>query len=183
MQANKCLALWKILILIWLFTGPHYLYTVVNASSHQCLTIKEVIDTNDKINIDSNYEHGKEHYPRYSYAGLSDNFLIKKVPDITLCAGDIRSIEIKRQPFSQPHIPNYVISIHLESAAATKISDYTKRNLDKRIAIEIDGTIFAIPKILEEIREELDLTLGGWSLKEIERELRKISNNIVIHEK
>lgn len=52
--------------------------------------------------------------------------------------------------------------------------------MNKHIAIEIDHRIFVIAKILEEIQEELDLSGGGLNLEEIEKEFRKVSNNVVI---
>ena len=49
----------KILVLILLFNGFHCSDIQANAKSYHCLNIKEVVDTEDKIGIDSNYEYGK----------------------------------------------------------------------------------------------------------------------------
>lgn len=172
----------KILILVLLFGVFHCSYIQANAKNYHCLNIKEVVDIEDKIGIDSNYEYGKRLFPQYTDAELSENFLVKKIPDLSLCRDDIRLIEVEREPFTQPHLtPGYVVSIHLQSVAASKISEYTKRNIDKQIALEIDGRSFAVPTILEQVKVKMRLFVGA-DLEEIKRELGKISNNIVIHD-
>lgn len=142
------------------------------------LNLKQVIDTDNNINSD--YEYGKELYPQYSYQGLSDSFLIKKSPDISISPNEIELIKIRRMPFVPASISAYIVSIHFNPSAVKKIKAYTKRNVDKRIALEIDDKIFVIAKILDVLQDEAKITLRQRSLEEIERELRKISNNVVI---
>ncbi len=142
------------------------------------LNLKQVIDTNDSIN--SNYEYGKKLYPQYSYEGLSDSFLIKKYPDISIGPNEIESVRIKRMPFAPPSMSAYIVVIHFDPSAAKKIRAYTKKNLNKRIALEIDGRIFAIVKVLDVEEYELNITLSKRNLKEIEKELLKKSKNVVI---
>jgi preprotein translocase subunit SecD len=155
----------------------------LDAKSHSCLNIREVIEGDNNTKVSSDYEYGQSLYPRYEDAGLSENFLIKKIPDVSLCQVDIKSIEVEEQPFSQPHLRVYFVSIYLNTLAANKVSGYTRSNMGKHIALEIDGRIFAVPKILEEVKTKIKLTAGWNGLEEIKRELGKISDNIIIHEK
>jgi len=141
------------------------------------LNIKQVIETDDNIN--SNYEYGRNLYPQYSYHGLPDNFLIKKDPDISISPKDIELVEIKRMPFSPPNMQVYTIAIHFHPIAANKIKAYTEQNLSNRIALEIDGKIFVIVKVLDITKDEVNITLGKISLDEIEKEVRKICDNVV----
>jgi hypothetical protein len=173
-----------ILVLILAFTSFFVPDIEATERSSHCLNIKQVIDDNGKtIGIDPNYELGKRIYPGYASEEVSESFLIKKVPDISLCKEDVKLIEIETEPFTQPHLaPGYIVTIHLQAAAANRISNYTKRNLDKRVAIEIDGTIFAIPKILEQVKTKMRL-FAGSDLEDIKRVLGKISDKIVIREK
>ena len=171
----------KAFLLCFLFASLHCPDIQANGQTYYCLNIKKVIDSEDEIVIDSEYESGKRLYLRYSSAGLSENFVVKKTPDMSLCPEDIKLVEIERQPFAQTHLTTYIVSIRLHGAVGSKISNYTERNLGKRIAIEIDGRILAIPKILDVVHEEMRL-MSGWNLEEIQREFGKVSNSIVVRD-
>ena len=144
------------------------------------LVFKEVITDQDVPFNPSRYVFGRHLYPQYSYHGLPENFLIKKSPDISIAPTDIESVSIVRNPFSQSHVLHYMSTITFKPRVANQLFEYTKRNLEKRIAIEIDGRILAIPTILQPIENILLLDTAGMPIEVLQSTFQKISANVTV---
>ena len=142
--------------------------------------LKQVIeDTNLKAN--DNYEYGRELYPRYKESGLPDDFLIKKAPDLCIEPVHIKEIRISKQPpFPGAH-QSYEIKITFDKLAASKMIVFTKSNLKKRIAMEVDGEIISIAPILDPIEDVLIIFVASEkSIQEMKAIYFRISKNIIV---
>lgn len=146
------------------------------------LNIKQVI-TNTKMIDNSDYEYGKMLYPQYSYEGLSEYFMIKKTPDISFEPKDIKLIKIIREPWIPDNKLEFTVNINFYSSGQKKINPYSRQNINKKVALEIDGKIFVIATILENIESEMKISVSNKTAQTIAAELRKVSNNITIKEK
>jgi hypothetical protein len=162
------------LILVFGFSGGQRQQEAVHR-----LNIKQVI-TDEKPGINSNYEYGKELYPEYSYHGLPETFLIKKSAGISFRPSDIESIRIAKLLFIPADLEEFTVTITFTSSAGKRLHDFTKRNLDSRIALEIDRKIFIIATIMDPIGSIMNITVGNRSVEEIRKELSKVSKNIII---
>jgi len=107
--------------------------------------------TVQEVPSDKNYEYepGKRLYPKYSYEGLPEDFVIKKSSDLSLTYKDIKEVEIERAPAYPFSLSAYTVRIHLWKESAERMRIFSVKHIDKRVAIEIDGKIFAIPTILD----------------------------------
>ena len=142
--------------------------------------LKQVIeDSNLKVN--NNYEYGRELYPRYKESGLSNDFLIKKVPDLCIDPVHIKEIRISKQPpFPGAH-QSYEIKITFDKLAASEMIVFTKSNLKKRIAMEVDGEIISIAPILDPIEDVLIIFVASEkSIQEMKAIYFRISKNIIV---
>jgi hypothetical protein len=126
------------------------------------------------------YEQGKYLYHDYSLMGLPENFLIKKTPDISFNPSEIEWVEITKMPFVQPGILAYDIKIVFDESAKEKIRKYTSRNVNKRIALEIDEKILAIATIVEPVATEMVISVSDKTVDELEKEFSKVSEKISI---
>ena len=144
------------------------------------LVFKEVITDQDVPFNPGRYVFGRHLYPQYSYHGFPENFLIKKSPDMSIAPTDIESVSIVRNPFSQSHVLHYMSTITFKPRVANQLFEYTKRNLEKRIAIEIDGRILAIPTILQPIENILLLDTAGMPIEVLQSTFQKISANVTV---
>jgi len=160
---------------ILVFSSP----THANQGRTNCLNVRQ-ISVNPDLNSDPNYEPGRELYPKYSYHGLPDNFLVKRIPDISINSIDISLIKIKKMQFSSSSGEVYTVTIYLDSTAARKMQEYTMENLGKKVALETAGKIFVVVTIVNVISDELNITLLGKDIDEVEMQLRKLSQNIVV---
>ena len=59
---------------------------------------------------------------------------------------------------------------------------FSAKHLDKRVAMEIDGKIFKIATIIDIMSDEVLVTIARSSLSEIEKEFKKVTDNIRIKE-
>ncbi len=162
------------LVLLFGFSGGERHQEAVH-----CLNIKQVI-TDEKPSINSNYECGKELYPEYSYHGLPETFLIKRSADISFRPSDIESIRIAKLPFIPAGLQEFTVTITFTSSARKRLHDYTRRNLNSKVALEIDHKIFVIATIMDSIGSIMNITVGNRSVEEIRKDLSKISKNIII---
>jgi len=144
-----------------------------------CLNVRQII-VDPNLSTNPNYEPGRELYPKYSYHGLPDDFLVKKTPDISINASEIKLIKIKRMPFSSLSDQVYTVTFYLDSRAAKKMQEYTVTNVGKKVALETADKIFVVATILNVISDELSITVLGKDVGEIEVQLRKLSQNIVV---
>lgn len=133
---------------------------------------------------DKNYEYepGKGLYPRYSNEGLPEDFVIKKIPDLSLTYRDIKKVEIQRAPAYPSSLSAYTVRIHLWKESAERMRIFSAKHLDKRVAMEIDGKIFKIATIIDIMSDEVLVTIARSSLSEIEKEFKKVTDNIRIKE-
>lgn len=146
----------------------------------QYLLIKKVIDSGEDKMVSMDYEYGEKKFPDYEYHGLSEYFLIRKKADIVVKPRDVKLIEIKKVRSSQSHILLHEVTIYFNPLAAKKVSDYSKMNLKKKFALEIDKKVFFIGKIVEVVETKMTLTFMKRSLEEIMMNLKKLSNNIIV---
>ena len=144
------------------------------------LVFKEVITDQDVPFEPARYVFGRHSYPQYSYHGLPEHFLIKKSPDISIAPTDIESVRIVRNQFSASYMLHYMSTITFKPSVANHLFEYTKRNLKKRIAIEIDGRILAIPTILQPIENVLLLDTAGMPIDVLQSTFQKISTNVTV---
>jgi len=121
---------------------------------------------------------GKGLYPSYSHGGLPEDFAIKKSPDLTLTYRDIKEVEIERAPAYPSDLSAYTVRIHLWKESAERMRIFSAKHIDKRVAIEIDGKIFAIPTILDIMSDDVLITIVRRSLSEIESEFKKVTDKI-----
>ena len=146
-------------------------------SENAFLRFKTVID-DPKIKPNSKYEHGKELYPKYSYQGLSDSFLIKKSADITIASNEIESIEIKKMPYVPANMLQFTVILFFKNDAAKKLHSYTKGKINERVALEIGVKIYFIALIIEPIEREMNITVANRTLEEITSDFAKVSKKI-----
>lgn len=138
------------------------------------------VETNLSSFSETAYVKGKELYPEYSYHGLPENFLIKKTPDVTIDPKGIRMVEIRKMRFAPVNMPAYTIIFHFNTSTAIKIRNYTKENLNTHVALEVDGKIFVIAKILDVVENKLNISVAKKDINEIKCTVRKISRKIII---
>jgi preprotein translocase subunit SecD len=146
------------------------------------LNIKQVI-TNSKMIDNSDYESGKMLYPQYSYEGLPEYFMIKKTPNVSFEPNDIKLVEIIKEPWISDDMLQFTVNIFFNSSGRDKIYAYSKQNINKKVAIEIDSKILVIATILEKIENEMTVIINKKTAPTISAELRKVSNKIIIKEK
>lgn len=128
------------------------------------------------------YEPGKRLYPRYSHEGLPEDYVIKKSPDLSFSYKDIKEVEIERAPAYPSTLSAYTVRVHLWKEPAERMRIFSTKHIDKRVAIEIDGKILAIPTILDIMSDEVLITVARRSLPEIESEFKKVTEKIIIKE-
>jgi hypothetical protein len=178
----RCLKGNVVFVLMLLVITLQPIGTDGTAKDCECLNFRGVLDSDSGKNVGSDYEYGRDLYPRYPLAGLSSNFLVRKRPDISLCSEDLKLIEISREPLFEPTKPGYVISLHLQSAAATRINQYTKTHIGKQIATGIGEKIQAISVIMDEIKDVLEISVANRTLQEIQNELMTLCREIRVHD-
>jgi len=162
------------MMVLLLVCNSYFIEARSTPSQHLPLNFKNVLETRE--GRDHEYEPGKDIYPRYSYAGLPEDFAIRKSPDFSLTYEDIQSVEIKKG-FS-PHIEVYTLTINLNKEAAERMRVFSEKYLKKRVAVEIDGKIIEIVTIIGVAGDQFILTIGRTSPSEIEREFRKVTDKI-----
>jgi hypothetical protein len=89
-------------------------------------------------------------------------------------------VEIERAPAYPSSLSAYTVRIHLWKESPERMRIFSAKHIDKRVAIEIDGKIFAIPTILDVMSDEVLITVARRSLSEIESEFRKVTDKIRI---
>jgi len=174
LSAFEGAVLFLLLILIPSFSQGELQGVAVHA-----LNIKQVT-TDKSLEINANYEYGKNLYPQYSYHGLPKSFFIKKSADISFRPSDIESIEIRKPPFIPPGLEEFTVTITFSRLAGQRLRDYTEQNVHNKIALEIDNSIFVIATIMDPMETVMNITVGNRSIAEIKDELSKISENIIV---
>ena len=149
------------------------------AANDSCLNFKKVID-NNRLKIDSNYMYGKDIYPRYKFQGLSENFLIRIEPNISIPSSKIESVKVIKIDNKQIKYNQYMIIIKFSYDISEKIFKYTNENINQKIAIEINGNIFNIFTIFTPVREEMRIGIVNQSLDDIIQILSNICDEICI---
>jgi len=152
-----------------------------NSSQRRSLDFKTVQEAGGGRNYE--YEPGKELYPRYSYEGLPEDFVIKKTPALSLTYEDIELVEIKKDPFSPSYMSTYIVTIYLSEESVKRMRTFSGKHLKKRVAMEIEGKIIKIATIVDIIGDKLSVTFTDASLSEIENVFRKVTEKIKIKEK
>lgn len=144
------------------------------------MNIKEVLIDYENYN-QSDYEYGKYIYPQYSYMGLPDHFLIKKKADIAIPPSKIKIIKVSKSRWLSDDIQSVIVKISFISTIEA-LKEYTKENLNQRIAFAIDEKILSIAKIIDPIESEMSISISGMKIDILKEELLKISNNVVLEE-
>lgn len=125
------------------------------------------------------YDYGVVSYPNHRREGLPDDFLIKKHPDISFKASDIKSIRIGKA-VTASNETFYNITIVLNKSAGENLYKFTKLNENKRVALEIDNEIISIPTIISPISDTMTIGGSDKSVNEIKAIFSKISKNISV---
>jgi preprotein translocase subunit SecD len=141
------------------------------------LEIKKVLKDGN-ISINTDYLLGKNDYPNYKHRGLTDSFLIKKIPDLIFVSADIITIQVCKDPFQSEDQLEFIVTINFNSSGADKLMKYTSDNLNSMMAIGIDNKILLVGSIKDVIKNELKFTLTYESLSSLKKELSKISNQV-----
>jgi preprotein translocase subunit SecD len=129
---------------------------------------------------DYGYEPGRKLYPRYSYEGLPEDFVVKKSPDVSFKDRDIEYVEIKKDPFSPAHMSSYIVTIYLQGKSAERMRAFSEKHLKKRVAIEIDGKIINIPTINDIVENKFSIIFVKTSISDLENEIKKVTDKIRI---
>lgn len=66
------------------------------------------------------------------------------------------------------------IELTFSSSGKSKFASVTRQNLNRQLAIVVDGQVLMAPKILEKIEDGTVLITGRFSKEEIEEIIRKI---------
>lgn len=174
-RLHCCLLICFTIILFFPFTS---VCCSDNYRSSHLLVKKVKLDVN---NVDrGNYVEGKDLFSDYSYYGLPEIFFIKKIPDLNFSAKDIERIEIIKQPITIPDFLAFNIKVVFSNTALKKLKEFTKKNFGEHIAIEIDGEIFVIAKIINVIDGPINISMANKDIDYIKNRLSNLSSVEII---
>lgn len=88
------------------------------------------------------------------------------------------SVEIVEDPWAVPpkildRLP--CVTVKFKDTSSQKLEKFTSENINKRIAIILDGEILAAPKVYEPIRDGVIQFNGNWTAEEVTLIVNKIA--------
>ncbi len=174
MQAISARYFFTLFIIIWVVIVCNNLIFGDESCS---LKFHKVID-NQLIKTEGIYEPGRKLYSDYKLFGLSDNFYIKRVEDLSIENSDIDEIVIHQNEFCLPNRECFNIIFSISESTRYKLMEYTRLNIFNKVAFKINGRILIIATISEEIDTKLIVPLINKTLPEIKRILDPLKIDI-----
>jgi preprotein translocase subunit SecD len=117
-----------------------------------------IVDNDEKTTISPDYEYGESRFPNYLAYKLPKHFIIKKSPDLIIDGDKIEEIIIKNER-KKSTTPLYVATIKFKPDMRSIIKEYTNKNRNKVILIEIDNDILSVNMIMDEVVDESKIYL------------------------
>jgi hypothetical protein len=124
------------------------------------------------------YSIGRELFIDYKFHWLSDNFVIKKEPDLSFYPNEIINILIKKAEYPAGQTSNYIVTIDLNDSASDRLREYTRANLNTKIALQLDDTILTIVSIKAVLEDGFSFALRNTNYEKIEDIFKTLSDNI-----
>lgn len=146
-----------------------------NYRSSKLLIKKVEFDIINHIKDGYNYTKTKDIFPNYSYLGLPSEILIKPQPDLSVEPNDIVKIIIFNYPSTSSGYLYFNVRFIFSANLSAVLKEYSSKNIGKHIALEIDGEIFVIPKILTIIENDFDITMASKNFDNVKKILSKVS--------
>ena len=162
---------------IFLLLSVNFGYAIedVNLSLHEV--------KNECVNCQpEEYRLGRELFKDYKFHWLSDDFVIKSKPDISLYPVDIVSIVIEKIEYptgqSSEQFSDFFVTIVLDVSASKKLKDYTKDNADRKVALYVENTLLTIVSIKFVLENSFSFALRDSDYSKIENIFKRLSDNL-----
>ena len=154
---------------------------IVYGQTDACVNFREIVDNGDNIadSYRDDFDYGNKLFPNYYNQMLSETYLIKKKPDISIFKKDIVIIEIIKGSSDSKDLECYEVVINLSPTASSMFENYTTKMIKKKLAIEINGQILFTPVIVSKVTSEFIVTTCKIPIAEISKSLKQVCDNIV----
>jgi hypothetical protein len=169
----------KLIIAILILIGFSYGIAISNEEVEgHFLQIKHVIVSNKVLN-NERYIDGEQKYPEFKSIFNAHRYYIKKEADLIFSSEDINLIIVNKISTIAEDNPTFGVTIQWSNCEPLQKASGIYETIGRLMAISIGEDVIAIPTAFETIGKESILILR-MPLKNIEKEFRKISKNIII---
>lgn len=148
------------------------------ASELAILSFHHVEEICDNCNTEE-FEQGKLVFPEYKLHWLSDDFLIKKIPEEKFSSSDIKSIKVKQITIAEQR-NNFLISFKLSCSAVKRFALFSQNNIGKKAAIRINKKTLNIINILSVLEgNEFTFVVRNVELEKLLETLHYLSGEVM----